>query len=453
MGAPTPPLIPQAFADDAGPSFINDIPDTSADLQRATWSDGFPPQTMTPIGAGGKPMLGPDMNGVLNVISAWAFAQQAGQIPSFSSTVSTAISGYKQGAILAMADGTGFWLSLIDDNTNNPDTGGGNATWLPLSSYGYQTVVTTGGVVNLTSTQARRDTIIITGALIANAQIVFPATLRSWLVVNNTSGAFAVNVRTAGGSGVNVPPGGFAAPVEVYGNGADLFPTVAPLNLPSAVAPTPNTYVVRDGSGDVFARYLNSSAGVDNPAIVNVFTEAGAPFAANYLRKNSLANFMSQLVLSQLAGQVSAAQVPANAVTQYVALLLANAALTGTPTAPTPSAGDSSTRVATTAFAGGTLIVGAGQISYTAPGGAFIIKGGFVQGSAGIGFVSVAFTAAFPNACLAALTCTANRTGAGSSGTGYVSNLTAAGFDAFLDAQQSGAGSGSRGGYWIAIGR
>jgi hypothetical protein len=53
---------------------------------------------------------------------------------------------------------------------------------------------------------------------------------------------------------------------------------------------------------------------------------------------------------SQLTGQASDAQVPETAVTQHKAAVLASAALTGTPTAPTPAVGDNSTKVATTAF-------------------------------------------------------------------------------------------------------
>lgn len=72
---------------------------------------------------------------------------------------------------------------------------------------------------------------------------------------------------------------------------------------------------------------------------------------------------------TQLTGQASDAQVPQSAVTQHQAALalsftqmtdnptapqkaavLASAALTGVPTAPTPAPGDNSTKVATTAF-------------------------------------------------------------------------------------------------------
>jgi hypothetical protein len=93
---------------------------------------------------------------------------------------------------------------------------------------------------------------------------------------------------------------------------------------------------------------------------------------------------------SQLTGQASDAQVPQSAVTQHEAALalsftqmtdnptapqkaavLASAALTGTPTAPTPAPGDNDTSVATTAFvtaavaAGGSGAPSRGDVSKT----------------------------------------------------------------------------------------
>lgn len=80
MPAPTPPVIPQPFAESGD---RNVIPNTSADPQRARYQLGFPPATMTPIDSGGVPMLGPDMNGILYDITAWLYALQGGQIQPF----------------------------------------------------------------------------------------------------------------------------------------------------------------------------------------------------------------------------------------------------------------------------------------------------------------------------------------------------------------------------------
>ena len=40
--------------------------------------------------------------------------------------------GYPFGAFLQSANGLGWWFSTVDDNTSDPDTGGGNWTFVPL---------------------------------------------------------------------------------------------------------------------------------------------------------------------------------------------------------------------------------------------------------------------------------------------------------------------------------
>src|SRR4051812_33815791 len=97
MTIPTRPFIPQPFANNADPAFITAIPDTTVSTQRASYDLGFPPLTMQDEVGGGKPPYGQDVNGILNALSAHIFAQQAGQLYNYSSSVSTAIGGYPIG--------------------------------------------------------------------------------------------------------------------------------------------------------------------------------------------------------------------------------------------------------------------------------------------------------------------------------------------------------------------
>lgn len=458
-GAPTPPVLPEAFAAQADPGFINTIPDTSADPQRASYELGFPPQTMTPVPSGGKPMLGPDMNGVLFAISSHTVYQQTGKPYVYSADVSTSIGGYAAGTILGMADGSGLWLNTVDANTNDPDAfHTAYNGWSALARYGYGDISgLTGGVATLNAGQWRCSVLILSGALVSNLQVVFPNTLQSWLIVNNTSGPFTTTVKTAAGTGVAIPQGGYGAPVEVYGNGVNLYPTVAPLSIPTDVGPTPDTYPLRSNNGDIFARLFNTNIGQFNALPVgSVFFEAAAD---GYIRKMGLSSFEGQMLLQLIGGAVTSLQVPQAAVTQYTPQILASAALTGAPTAPTPAAGDNSTKVATTAFVAGSVTPSAGTVntqgSFTLPGGA-IVKAGFAQGTAGgPGDVSVAFTTAFPNACWGVVVCTPNRTGAGSGGTGFPHGWGPNGFLALVDVQQvstNGGTIGTKAAMWIAIG-
>lgn len=98
----------------------------------ASLNDGFPANTMTDPSVGGVPPFGIDFNGILYILSAWICSFEAGQLPTYSATLSTAMSGYKLGALLAKADGSGFWLNLLAGNATNPDTGGSNwIDWVP----------------------------------------------------------------------------------------------------------------------------------------------------------------------------------------------------------------------------------------------------------------------------------------------------------------------------------
>lgn len=447
MPQPTPPLIQQAFGANAAPGFIqNPIPVTTPDPGRASFNLGFPPQTMTEIFAGGTPPFGQDVNGILFMATSHIAALQAGQPYLFSATLAAAMSppGYAVGTVLGMADGTGLWINTAAGNMTDPD-GGSAAGWMPLYSRGFTTVSgLTGGTVALTPAQYRRDVIVLAGALAGNLQIILPSGTigqRAWLIVNTTSGAFTTTVRTSGGTGVVVPQGGFSAPVEVYGDGVNIYPTVAPVNLPIDQNPTPSTIAQRTNNGYLFATYFNQNSALENFAMSGgIYADAGD----GYHRKISIANFAAQIALSQFAGQVVAAQVPQSAVTQYAAAILTNAALTGTPTATTAALGDASTRVATTAFANPASVPGvSGRVQF--PGGIILQWGtsGSIGGGGGTQFQ--AFSQAFPNACFGAYI-TARNGGGAAQATDFVSSIATNGFTI------QNSGSVARTYNWFAVG-
>lgn len=94
----------------------------------ASFTDGFPPLTMTPLVAGGIPPQGADFNGILNFLSSGQRWANAGGGYTFDATFAAAIGGYPRGCLLLRADLAGYWMSTADNNTANPDTGG--AGWL-----------------------------------------------------------------------------------------------------------------------------------------------------------------------------------------------------------------------------------------------------------------------------------------------------------------------------------
>jgi hypothetical protein len=322
-GAPTPQALPSAFGIDAvNPTYINLIPATTATPGRASFDLGFPPLVMTPSIASGKPPFGQDMNGILYMLSTWTFYQQAGELPRFSSTVAAAISGYSLGTLLRSTDGSTLWFNIVDGNVTDPD-GGSPAGWVSLESYGLANVTgIIGGVTTLTAAQAAKSFIVLSGALVGNSQVVLPNHVRSWLIVNNCTGAFTLTVKTAAGTGVVLPnAAGFSQPVGVYGDGTNIYPVLTPLSIPTDVAPTANTYPLRSNAGYIYATFFNMSGAADNLALDEIIYVAGGD---GFLRRMSQANARVQLNASPT--------------------------FTGIPAAPTAAPGTNTTQLATTAF-------------------------------------------------------------------------------------------------------
>ena len=118
------------------------------------------------VTSGGEPPDGRDWNGILQVLSAWSqwFAAGGAGAVLYDGTFSGAVGGYPKYAMLANATTPGqFWISTVDSNTSDPDTGGANWSAFPpafgsfVSSFNGRT-----GAVTLTSSD-------VTSALATNA--------------------------------------------------------------------------------------------------------------------------------------------------------------------------------------------------------------------------------------------------------------------------------------------
>lgn len=121
------------FAASAGGGYVRPIPVASQQSitpGAASLTDGFPPLNFLPVGAGGVPPFGQDMNGILKQITQWSQWQGAGGLPTYDGTYASDIGGYPQGALIAGVLSGSWWLNLVDNNTSDPDAGG--AGWIPL---------------------------------------------------------------------------------------------------------------------------------------------------------------------------------------------------------------------------------------------------------------------------------------------------------------------------------
>ena len=120
----------------------------------ASWTDGYPPLCDTPLLSGGIPPSMQDTNGGLYQMSAVDVWMCAGAGFPYSSGFSASIGGYPNGSRVLMASNVGYWRSIVDSNTTDPDTGG--AGWVPDTRSGVvasvyasaqQTIATPSGTI------------------------------------------------------------------------------------------------------------------------------------------------------------------------------------------------------------------------------------------------------------------------------------------------------------------
>lgn len=141
-----PPLFLEPFANTASGTLTNyPLPDTvSSGSGLASLNAGFQAANFQPEGSGGIAPYGADFNGLEKQDTAWAqWLSIGGPIP-WSNVVATFMAGiggtvgsnagYPKGAIVDSATTLGQqWLSTVDNNVTNPDTGG--AGWVGFNSY------------------------------------------------------------------------------------------------------------------------------------------------------------------------------------------------------------------------------------------------------------------------------------------------------------------------------
>ncbi|MDP0467900.1 phage tail protein, partial [Glaesserella parasuis] len=114
-----------------------DIPETrTRDLAQsaATYEEGFPQITMTPITQGGKAPSGKDMNGILRDITEHIVYQNKGGKYLFDASFAEKIGGYEKGAVLITNDFTKFMVSLVNQNKVNFNTSNYQGSWAVIAT-------------------------------------------------------------------------------------------------------------------------------------------------------------------------------------------------------------------------------------------------------------------------------------------------------------------------------
>ena len=148
---PEPRLLSKAWASDGLKNSIPNTRNSGMPQEGATYADGFPSITMTPISTGGKPPSGKDMNGVLYEISAHTVWQNQGGRYRFDQAFCDAIGGYPKGAVLINDTLDTEYISLVDANTHNPNSGNNTGKWAIHAGKGLKASTAQAGIVQLSS--------------------------------------------------------------------------------------------------------------------------------------------------------------------------------------------------------------------------------------------------------------------------------------------------------------
>jgi hypothetical protein len=270
--APSKLLLP--FASAGGKNAIPIASQVGVTPGAASYVDGFPPLTRTAKVAGGVGPSGLDMNGALFEISTIARWLAAGGSFTYDATYAndSNVGGYPKGASTLRSDGLGFWINTVDNNVTDPESAGAAAAgWVPGMTNGVTAVTMTNANVTLTPLQYGKLVIVITGALIADVQLIFPAIAGKWSIVNATTGAHTITAKTAAGSGVVI-----VGADEVVGDGTDIKSIAA---AASAAIGVPVGTVIYVAKSTAPAGYLKANgATVSRATYANLFAAIGTTF-------------------------------------------------------------------------------------------------------------------------------------------------------------------------------
>lgn len=208
--AAIPTKIPTSWAQSApGANVTCPIPipsQISISAGRASWTDGFPPVTFLPSSSGGVPPVGQDFNGAFCQISQWIRWSNAGAPIFYDATFQSAIGGYPNGAVLqSNVNPYHLWVSTVDNNNSNPESGGANWLDVGLMTLGGGWGGTSGGTANV-------QTILIPGWGSTNLTGVpiqfFPGVANTSAATLQINAAPAASIRKKTLQGLQVLTGG-----------------------------------------------------------------------------------------------------------------------------------------------------------------------------------------------------------------------------------------------------
>lgn len=340
--APSKSAVP--FADSGTKNTIPVASQIGVTPGAASFTDGFPPLTMTPLAAGGVPPYGADFNGILNFLSAAVRWSQAGGRYPFDAAFATAVGGYPKGAVLAATSGNGSWLNLVDNNTADPDAGG--AGWITTMSAG---VVGSASNVRCSVTAASASATFTADEIVVGTSLGGP----SYRLANFNK---TLNISTTGAGGMDTgapPTTGWVAIYAIY-NPTTGASSILARNATAAAQPT-----VYGGA--------NIPAGYTASALISVWPVVSSVLAVAFQMDRTV-NYYNLIYSGAGPGAFTSVSV-ANAVPRNAKTINVNIAMNST------TAGILSGAICPTAAGLGTP--GYSNVALYTPGGATSVSAHF----------------------------------------------------------------------------
>ena len=150
--------------------------------------------------------------------------------------------------LIGNGDQSGTWGTTTNNNLG---------TLLEQAITGVQVITMFNANYTLTnfngaSDEARNAVLVINGTNSAVRNITAPSVNKTYIINNNTTGGFAVNLKTASGTGIQIPNG---AIYLVYCDGTEFYA----ISKANSSLNVPDTLVLRDGSGNFAAGAITAT--------------------------------------------------------------------------------------------------------------------------------------------------------------------------------------------------
>lgn len=256
--------------------------------------------------------------------------------------------------LMATGEDSGTW----GDNTNN-----NLGTLIEEAIIGTGTVAMadsnqTIAIANGVTSTARKVFITCTGALSAGRNLTVPTISKNYVITNATTGGFAVTVKTAAGTGIAVLAGQSRFLLVDGTNVVEMINSTGPLNVNGALTLTTPLGTASGGTGTSSSTGTGALVLQTSPTLITPVLGVAAATSINKVAITAPATSATLTIIdgTTVTGPPASGTMATLAGTETLtnktltAPTINTGALGAASTATTQTAGDNSTKLATTAY-------------------------------------------------------------------------------------------------------